>query len=721
MKIEVAKNAGFCFGVSGAVREAGEILEKNDTVYATGDIVHNPSVMRELEAKGLVVVGSAAEIPEGAHFIIRAHGEPPESYEIANNRNLIIHDATCSYVKNIHKLVKRIHDEGKRVVIFGSADHPEIIGVNGYCGNCALIIENAKQAEEIDEDGRRLCLIAQTTANLDDYEEIYEILKERFPNIEKFDTICKATQKRQLETVEMAKKADIMIVVGGRNSSNTRKLFEICRRHCVKTYWVEEASELSPDIAIGCNYIGITAGASTPDRIVKEVLEYMSEEVKQGSTTEFERALEESLVELRNGQLVKGKVISLNDQEVFLDVGYKIDGTINIDEFPKDADGKPKVKEGDEVEAIVSKVKDAEGIVYLSKRRADERKAFDKVNKLFEDNETFKAKVKEVVKGGLILDVFGVNGFMPASLVSDRFVRNLNKYVGRKLKVKIIENDRRRKKLILSAKAVIEEENERLEKEVWSKLEIGSVINGRIKSLTNFGAFVDVGGIDGLLHITEMSWTKIDHPSDMFEVGQDVVVYVKDFDREEKKISLGYKREEDNPWYDAEEKYASGNIVKAKVVRILPFGAFVNLEEGIDALVHISQISNKRLGTPDEVLKEGMEVEVAIVDVDIEKRKINASIKAVEPMDPEPTEDEKTEVGEESSTGPSEKKTGKPSTTKRRKSTRSKDRLATSHREDFNNTLGDLLSGLDIETEEDEEVGEAEETTDEEVSEDKAE
>ncbi len=714
MKIEVADSAGFCFGVSGAVEEAKRILENNEIAYATGDIVHNPVVMKDLLGRGLVRVDSVSQIPEGGHFIVRAHGEPPESYEIARRRGVVLHDATCSYVHNIHKLVQKIHEKGKKIIIFGSPVHPEIIGINGYCNNEAIIIENKEQAKELEAEGSNLCLIAQTTANLNNYEEIYNILKDRFPNMEKFDTICKATQKRQLETVEMAKKADIMIVVGGRNSSNTGKLFEICRRHCVKTYWVEEASELSPDIIIGCNYIGITAGASTPDRTVKEVLEYMSEEVKQGSSTEFEKALEESLVELRNGQLIKGKVISLNDQEVFLDVGYKIDGTINIDEFPKDADGKPKVKEGDEVEAVVSKVKDAEGIVYLSKRRADERKAFDKVNDLFDNNETFKAKVKEVVKGGLILDVFGVNGFMPASLVSDRFVRNLNKYVGRKLKVKIIENDRRRKKLILSAKAVIEEENERLEKEVWSKLEIGSVINGRIKSLTNFGAFVDVGGIDGLLHITEMSWTKIDHPSDMFEVDQDVVVYVKDFDREEKKISLGYKREEDNPWYDAEEKYASGNIVKAKIVRILPFGAFVRLEEGIDALVHISQISNKRLATPDEVLSEGMEVDVAIVDVDIEKRKINASIKAVKPIDPEVSEEEK-EAAENETTGSDEQKP-KRAPRKRKASSRSGDRLPTSHKEDFNNTLGDLLSGIDLESEEadeDKTTEEVEEKTEE--------
>ena len=698
MKIETAKSAGFCFGVARAVKTANEVLDQFGEAYATGDLIHNPTIMKKLTAKGLKVVPDSLDIPEEGHFIVRAHGEPPESYENAAARNLIVHDATCSYVHNIHELVQRLHSEGKKIIIFGNPEHPEIIGINGYCDNRAIIISEIEKIEDIVDNGEEYCLIAQTTANQQNYDRIFDILKSRIENIKKYDTICQATQKRQRETVELAKKADIMVVVGGKNSSNTKKLFDICRLNCNKTLWVEEANELSSDIFAGYNYIGITAGASTPDWIVKEVLEYMSEMVKQGESTEFEDMLEESLVELRNGQLVTGKIISMNDKEVYVDVGFKIDGTIAINEFPTDADGKPIIKVGDEVEAVVAKVRDSEGVVYLSKKRADDRKAYDKINELFRDGEIFKAQVKEVVKGGLIVDVFGADGFMPASQVSDRFVRNLNKYVGRKLKVKIIENDRRRKKLIISARVVVEEENERLEREVWSKVEKGSIINGRIKSLTNFGAFVDVGGIDGLLHITEMSWHKIKHPSDLFEVDQDVEVYVKDFDKEAKKISLGYRREEDNPWYVAEEKYASGNIVKAEVVRILPFGAFVRLERGIDALVHISQISNKRLTTPGEVLKEGMEVEIAIIDIDMEKRKINASIKAVKPIDPEYSEEELKAKEEESAT----RETGgsdrprKPSTRKRKPALRGDDRLPTSHREDLTNTMADLFAGLEI-------------------------
>ena len=693
MKIEVARSAGFCFGVAKAVETANEVLDKYSEAYATGDLIHNPTVMKSLVDKGLKVVQLTEDMPEGGHFIVRAHGEPPESYENAREGSLVIHDATCSYVHYIQDLVKRLSDEGKKIIIFGDPEHPEIIGINGYCGNKAKIISDAEKTNEITDDGREYCLIAQTTANQHNYDRFYDNLKSRIENIKKYDTICQATQKRQLETVELAKKADIMIVVGGKNSSNTKKLFDICCLYCVKTFWVEEANELSSDDFVGYNYIGITAGASTPDLIVKEVLEYMSEMVKQGESSEFEDMLEESLVELRNGQLVTGKIISMNDKEVYVDVGFKIDGTIAITEFPTDEDGKPTIKVGDEVEAVVAKVRDSEGVVYLSKKRADDRKAYDKINVLFKEGEIFKAQVKEVVKGGLIVDVFGTDGFMPASQVSDRFVRNLNKYVGRKLKVKIIENDRRRKKLIISARVVVDEENERLEREVWSKVEKGSIINGRIKSLTNFGAFVDVGGIDGLLHITEMSWHKIKHPSELFEVDQDVEVYVKDFDKEAKKISLGYRREEDNPWYTAEEKYASGNIVKTEVVRILPFGAFVRLEKGIDALVHISQISNKRLATPGEVLKEGMEVEVAIIDIDIEKRKINASIKAVKPMDPEVSEAEMKVAEVAKSSGDD---TPRKTTRKRKPGFRGEDRLPTSHREDLNNTMADLFAGLEI-------------------------
>lgn len=711
MKIETTQSAGFCFGVDRAVETARRVLEEYKTAYATGDLIHNSVVMKELSDKGLIVVPRSSDIPEGGHFIIRAHGEPPDSYKNAELRHLIVHDATCSYVHNIHNLVKRLYDEGKKIIIFGDPMHPEIIGINGYCDNTAVIATDIEGIAKTEDKGETFCLIAQTTANQMNYDRFYDILKQHIENIEKYDTICQATQKRQLETVELAKKADIMIVVGGKNSSNTKKLFDICRLYCVKTYWVEMANELSSDFFVGYNYIGITAGASTPDWIVKEVVEYMSEIVKQGDNNEFQNMLEESLVELKNGQLVTGKIISMNDKEVYVDVGFKIDGTIAIEEFPAGADGKPKVNIGDEVEAVVARVRDSEGVVYLSKKRADERKAYDLINELSKDGEIFKAQVKEIVKGGLIVDVCGTDGFMPASQVSDRFVRNLNKYVGRKLKVKIIENDRRRKKLIVSARAVVEEENERLEREVWSRVEKGSIINGRIKSLTNFGAFVDVGGIDGLLHITEMSWHKIKHPSDLFTVDQDVEVYVKDFDKEGKKISLGYRREENNPWYSAEEKYASGTIVKTEVVRILPFGVFVRLEKGIDALVHISQISNKRLNTPNEVLKEGMVVEVAIIDIDIEKRKINASIKAVNPIDPEYSEEELV-VKEESAVkvkeeAPKPKKASAPSSSsasaaakKRRPALRSEDKLPTSHREDLNNTMASLFEGLELPEEE---------------------
>lgn len=693
MKIEVAESAGFCFGVAKAVEVANKIIIEQGEVYSTGDIIHNSVVMEDLRKKGLKTVDSPDDIPKNSNFIIRAHGEPPSSYENAKLKNLNVCDATCSYVHNIHRLVEKIHKEGRKIIIFGLAGHPEIRGINGYCGNSAYIIETEEEAKKLEDEGFDYSLIAQTTANTESYEKIYNILKSKLQKISKHDTICEATQKRQQETVELAQKADIMIVIGGKNSSNTKKLYEICIRNHTKTHWVERAEELSSDMIIGYNYIGITAGASTPDWIVKEVVEKMSELEKQGEITEFEKALEESLVELRNGQLVKGKIISLNDKEVFVDVGFKIDGTISASEFERNEEGTLKIKVGDEIESVVVSVRDSEGIVYLSKRRADEKKAYEKINEISREGEVFKATVKEVVKGGLIVDVFGTDGFMPASQISDRFVRNLNKYVGRKLKVKILENDRRRKKLIVSGRIVIEQENERLEKEVWSKVEKGSIINGKIKSLTNFGAFIDVGGIDGLLHITEMSWHKIKHPSDIFKVGQEIEVYVKDFDKDAKKISLGYRREEDNPWFTAQEKYASGKLVKATVVRILPFGAFVRLEKGIDALVHISQISNKRLNTPSEVLSEGMEVEVAIIDIDFEKRKINASIKAVKPINPEGYVEEERHAIHESEKMPDDRSR---KTRKRKTALRSGDRLPTSHREDMNNTLGDLFAGLDI-------------------------
>ncbi|MBN2853496.1 MAG: bifunctional 4-hydroxy-3-methylbut-2-enyl diphosphate reductase/30S ribosomal protein S1 [Clostridia bacterium] len=681
MIVTVAKSTGFCFGVGNAVRKTQELAEKFNNVYCLGDLIHNDAVIRQLEKKGISFVQDISQVPDNSHLIIRAHGEPPETYRKSHERNLILHDLTCPDVRKIHRLVKEKYEQGYQIIIFGREDHPEVAGINGYCQNSAVIISDNEEAEKVVLDKKNNCLFSQTTMNKEKYDGIYQILKNKYPNVEKSDTICNATGIRQMQAVELAEKVDVMFIVGDKKSSNSKKLYELCKLACHKTYFIEHKGDIEPFMINDEKNIGIAAGASTPDWIVEEVKEAMEEKGKQGEKFDFEKAFEESLVTVRKGTLMTGKVISVNQKEVYVDLGFKIDGTIPAEEFEMDANGMPVVNVGDEVEALILNVKDSDGIVYLSKKRADEIKNREKINELSNSDEPIKVEVKEAVKGGLIVDVFGVEGFIPASQISDRFVRNLDKYVGRKIKVRIIENDKRKRKLILSRKVLIEEEKARIDKEVWGNMEVGKTVTGKVKSLTDFGAFVDLGGIDGLIHVTELSWGKISHPSDVLKKGQDVEVYIKDFNKEENKISLGYKKPEDNPWFNAEEKFETGRVFKGKIVRILPFGAFVNIQEGIDALVHISQISNRRITSPSQVLSEGMEVEFAIIDVDVEKQKINASIKAVKPYDPEIDEEEEKRIEEKKQKFKAKKEVVKPSN---------------SYKEEMSNTIGDILAGLDI-------------------------
>jgi len=677
----VTKNSGFCFGVKKAVEQTEQLLTNGEKVFCLGDIIHNDDVINKLKDKGVTFIEDVDDANEQASIVIRAHGEPPKTYERCKTKNIKIYDYTCPYVKTIHQLVKEKYIKGYEIIIFGRKDHPEVIGVNGYCDNMAVIISNEQEAKSHGKTEKNAFLFAQTTMNKEIYEKIYKILKNKYKSIVKSDTICNATGIMQKEAVELAKKVEIMIIIGGEKSSNSKKLFELCRQECKEIYFIERIGDMPPLNFNKEINVGIAAGASTPDWIVEEVKEVMEEKVKQGESFDFEKELEKSLVVVRSGQIVVGKVISVNQKEVFIDIGYKSDGTIPADEFDLDEDGVPKVKIGDEVESLIKSVRDSEGIVYLSKRRVDDRKKFEKVNEAANSGETVKVEVKEAVKGGLIVNIYGAEGFIPASQISDKFIRNLSKYVGRTIKARIIENDRRRRKLILSSRILIEEENARIEKEVWGKIEIGKTITGKVKSFTNFGAFIDIGGIDGLIHITELSWGKVRHPSDILNKGDEIEVVIKDFNKEEKKISLGYKKEEDNPWYNAEDKFETGRVFTGKIVRILPFGAFVNIDDGIDVLVHISQISTKRITSPSQVLSEGMEVDVAIIDVDMEKQKINASIKAVKPYDPEVDEEEEKRLEEKRQQRRNKKFAPKPSR---------------GHKEEMSNTIGDILAGLAV-------------------------
>jgi len=679
VKIILAKTAGFCFGVNNAVDIAYKQLKNSEKIYTLGPLIHNESVIDELRNMGAEVITDVSQAAEGSKVIIRAHGVAPEIYEELKKKNIGVVDATCPYVKKIHKLVEQQHKQGWTIVIAGDRNHPEVKGINGWCGNTALIANTPEEAENFPEIEGGCCLVAQTTLTKKRFDEIYDKLKVKCKNIMKFDTICNATDSRQREAGQIARESDVMLVIGSRNSSNTQKLFEICKKYCDKTYLIESYGDLPPINIKETKTLGITAGASTPERIIKEVIGKMEELNKQEKEMSFEEAFENSMVTLRSGEIVKGKIIGYNNTEIYVDLGYKSDGIIPISEYTDDPDFKPElnINIGDEIEVFVVRVNDGDGNVMLSKRKVDSMKSIEMIEQAYENKTPVTGKVIEVTNGGVIASVMGSRVFIPASQLSERYVKDLNEFLRQTVTIKIIEFNKQKRKIVGSRKIVLAEQREQMENQVWGSIEVGKRYTGTVKSLMDFGAFVDIGGVDGLVHVSEMSWTKVKHPSDILKVGDKVEVTVLEFDAEKKRISLTMKKEEDNPWFRVTEKYKVGDIVKGKVVRLVPFGAFVELEKGLDGLVHISQISSVRIAKPGDVLHTGQEVEAKIVEVNEEAKKISLSIKEVNPIDPPAKEKEQPKAPETENTDGTQAKND--------------EEIPSEHKEELKNTIGDAL------------------------------
>ncbi len=683
MEIIVATNAGFCFGVNKAMNLIYNLLNKDDKqIYTIGPIIHNKQVVDYLEANGVMVVENLDEVESKGNVVIRTHGVTPDVYDKIKEKNLNFTEATCPYVKKIHNLVREKYDEGFQIIIVGDREHPEVKGISGWCNNTAAVVNDAKDVESIEIENKNVCVVAQTTLMKEKWENINKLLNNKFENIIKFDTICSATSDRQKESAEIAKCVDMMLVIGGSSSSNTQKLYEICKKHCRETYKIETSGDLPPVDIKKIEKIGITAGASTPEWVIKEVICKMEELNKQGSELSFREAFESSLVTLNTGDIVKGKIIGFNNAEVFVDMGFKSDGIIPIEEFTDDVDFNPSdsIKAGDEIEVFVVRVNDGEGNVLLSKKRVDSIKGWDKLVESYDNKTPVKVKITEVVKGGAIAVASGVKIFIPASQISDRYVKDLNEFLKQVMDIRIIEYNKQKRKFVGSHRILLEEERAVKETEIWGGIEVGKKYTGTVKNLMDFGAFVDIGGVDGLIHMSELSWTKIKHPSEVLKIGDKVEVTVLEFDREKKKISLGFKKVEDNPWNKAANKYNTGDVVKGKVVRLVPFGAFVELEESIDGLVHISQISNDRIGKPADVLSIGQMVEVKILDINIESKKISLSIKEVNPI-PAPKKEEAAK----------DKKDSQEAVKEETAAEEKQEEIPTEHKEEIKNTLEDLL------------------------------
>ncbi|MBQ6153419.1 MAG: bifunctional 4-hydroxy-3-methylbut-2-enyl diphosphate reductase/30S ribosomal protein S1 [Ruminococcus sp.] len=643
MTVKLADTAGFCFGVNRAVNIAYNVAKSGRKGCTLGPIIHNKEMVRELSDMGVVAVDSVEEAKSYSPVIIRSHGVTRDVYEKLKEYSLEYVDATCPFVSKIQKIVSEESQKGKLILAAGDKDHPEVQGFLSCSHSDYFTFKNEHELEEIIkiipiEKYNGICVVAQTTFDEEIWKKCLKILKKVYTNAEIFDTICNATSKRQAEALILSKQSDCMIVIGDRKSSNTNKLYNICRRNCGYTVMIETAGDLDLDEMKHFSRIGVTAGASTPDRIIKEVLDTMNENITSSANENenFEAMLEESLKSLNTNERVMGTVASITPNEVYVEVdGRKQTGFIPLDELSATpiSSADEVVKIGDRVELLIMKTNDVEGTIMLSKRRVDSQKGFEELEKAYEDKAVLSGVVTEVVNGGVIVVANDIRVFVPASQASIERDADLSELKGQEVSFRLIEFSQRgrRRKIIGSIKSVLRDEFSKQRAAFWENCEVGKVYTGTVRTLTSYGAFVDLGGVSGMIHISELSWLRIKHPSEVVNVGDTVEVYIKDINPETKKISLGYKKTEDNPWLILEQQYPVGTIVKAKVVGLTAFGAFANIIPGIDGLIHISQISNKRIEKPSDELKVGDEVEAKIIAIDFDKKRVSLSIRALLP------------------------------------------------------------------------------------------
>ena len=631
--VRIADSAGFCFGVSRALQMTEDGIKQGKSIVTYGPIIHNGQVVESLSKKGVRIIEKVEDVTKGDTVVIRSHGVPKKIEDEFKAKGIEYIDATCPFVKKIHRIVSENYALGKTIVIIGDAKHPEVMGINGWCDDKAVIFSTQEDVDATILQDKDVCVVSQTTFERNLWEKIVKIIKNTCNRVVFFDTICSATNDRQKSTAELSSESDLFIVIGGRNSSNTKKLYQIASERCKKTLLIEGAWELPEGIYVPGERIGITAGASTPDWIIKEVFTTMvNAENLKGELT-FAEAFEESLVTLNTGQVVTGTVVKVTPTEVYVDLGFKSEGIIPADELSEDPDVKCEdvVKMGEEVEVFVVRVNDAEGYVKLSKKKVDARKGWATIENAAETQEVLEGKVVEAVNRGIVVAVNGTRVFVPASHATERFVADLSGMVGQVVSLRIlnIKEDRRGKKAIGSIKSVLMEEKAKKSEAFWADVEVGKKYTGTVKTLTSFGAFVDIGGVDGLVHISELSWTRIKTPEEVVKVGDVLEVYIIEANKETGKISLGYKKTEDNPWVIAQNTMAVGDVKSVKVVRLLPFGAFVEIIPGVEGLIHVSQIDTKRIGKPADVLTVGQVVDAKIVEADWEAKKIGLSIKVL--------------------------------------------------------------------------------------------
>ena len=637
MQIILAKTAGFCFGVDRAVEMVNESVRRGNKTATLGPIIHNRHVVERFLKQGVRELDSPEQAEPGETVIIRAHGVPEQVQQALCARGVPVLDATCPFVKKIHTIVKNETQKGRKIIIFGSPAHPEVEAIASFCRE-PLIVQSPEELENwLREAPERrnlpISMVSQTTSSQKMWKSCAEIAKKVCTNCEIFDTICRATEMRQEEAAILSQKCDAMVVVGDARSSNTGRLAMICEQYCKKVSLVDQADDLEMSLFSGANTVGITAGASTPSWIIKEVNNKMSEEMKVETAMEenFAELLEQSLKTLNNGDKVTGTVMAVGSTEIEVDLGTKHTAYIPLEDFSGDPNVKPEeaVKVGDQIEAIVVHVNDGEGVVRLSKKRLEAGKAWEEIEAAAENKDIVEGVVTEENKGGIVVNVKGIRVFVPASQSGVAKGGDLGELVKKTVQLRITEVNRARRRVVGSIRSVASEQRKAAQEKIWSEIEVGKQYHGTVKSLTSYGAFVDIGGVDGMVHVSELSWNRIKNPAEVVKVGDEIDVYVIALDPEKKKISLGYKTEATNPWTIFNNEYKVGDVVTVKIVKLMTFGAFADIIPGVDGLFHISQIADRRIGKPEDVLSEGQEVDAKIIDIDQEHKRISLSIRAL--------------------------------------------------------------------------------------------
>ena len=642
MKITAAKTAGFCFGVDRAVRITEQLAHEKKKVRTLGPIIHNKSVVGDLEKIGVLAVDSVEQAESGSTLVIRSHGVEKKVYDTIKENKIEFVDATCPFVSKIHKIVGEMSEKGYTVLIAGDSSHPEVVGIMGFCEGEVYTFRKAEELENLvnkypELAEKPVCLVSQTTFDVKEFEKSLKIFKKLCTNSIFFDTICNATSQRQLDAQELADRSDIMIVIGGRHSSNTNKLYDICKKRCDRTFLIETADELDHISFREDDKIGITAGASTPASIIKEVLDIMNnksgEAIENVAEENFGEMLEESLKSLNTNDRIMGVVDKIEPNAVYVNLDRKQTGYIPINELSNDPNVVPEdvVKVGDELELLIMRTNDQEGMIMLSKKRVDSMKGWDVFEAALENNEVLEGIVTEVIKGGIIVVCNNIRVFIPASHTGVGRGEPLENLIKTTVQFKLLEISKQqgRKRAVGSIRNVLREKNKAIREAFWSSVEVGKKYTGTVKSLTSYGAFVDIGGVDGMIHISELSWNRIKHPSEVVNVGDTVEVYVKSIDEEKKNISLGYRKDEDNPWTVFTTNYHVGDVIDVTIDGMSSFGAFAVIIPGVKGLIHISQIANRRIEKPQDELTVGQVVKVKITEINDEKKRVSLSIRAL--------------------------------------------------------------------------------------------